>query len=70
MLNSSQLSALIKTQRQLSGLSQSQLASATGLSTSFIRDAETQAGRCTLDKLLAVLEALNIDLTCELEVLS
>lgn len=62
LLSASDFSNRIKAQRLAAQLSQSQLAAIAGVSTSFVRDAETVAGRCTLDKLLAVLNALNIEL--------
>jgi transcriptional regulator with XRE-family HTH domain len=61
-LLASDFSSRIKAQRLAAQLSQSQLAAIAGVSTSFVRDAESVAGRCTLDKLLAVLNALNIEL--------
>jgi HTH-type transcriptional regulator / antitoxin HipB len=62
LLTASDFSSRIKAQRQAAQLSQSQLAAIAGVSTSFVRDAETLVGRCTLDRLLAVLNALNIEL--------
>lgn len=60
--NTTDLSQRIKSERKLAGLNQSQLAGIAGVSTSLVRDAESQAGRCTLDKLIAVMNALNIEL--------
>lgn len=47
-------------ERKRQGLSREQAASVCNVSTSFIRDAETQPGRCTLSKLLQVVNGLGL----------
>jgi DNA-binding transcriptional regulator YiaG len=50
----------IKTHRRAQGLSQADLAALSGVSTSFVRDAETQVGKCTIEKLLKVWTTLGL----------
>ena len=47
-------------ERKRQGLSRSQAASVCNVSTSFIRDAETQPGRCSLAKLSQVINGLGL----------
>lgn len=54
------LSLQIKTHRRSQGLSQADLAALSGVSTSFVRDAETQVGKCTIEKLLKVWATLGL----------
>ena len=54
------LSLQIKTNRRAQGLSQAALAALSGVSTSFVRDAETQVGKCTIEKLLKVWTTLGL----------
>ena len=54
------LSLQIKTHRRAQGLSQAALAALSGVSTSFVRDAETQVGKCTIEKLLKVWTTLGL----------
>jgi DNA-binding transcriptional regulator YiaG len=55
------ISLQIKTHRRAQGLSQAALAALSGVSTSFVRDAETRVGKCTIEKLLKVWTALGLE---------
>jgi DNA-binding transcriptional regulator YiaG len=55
------LSLQIKTHRRSQGLSQADLAALSGVSTSFVRDAETQVGKCTVERLLKVWTTLGLE---------
>lgn len=50
-------------ERQLQGLSREELAAVCNVSTSFIRDAESNPGRCSLVLLLQLTEALGLSAT-------
>ncbi len=52
----------IKAERKRQGLSREQLAGICGVSTSFIRDAESDAAQCTLGRLTQLIEALGMQL--------
>ena len=66
VMNSSVLAAFaaqLLTTRKKQGLTREQLASVCNVSTSFIRDIETQPGRCSLLKLLQVVNGLGLTMT-------
>jgi HTH-type transcriptional regulator/antitoxin HipB len=50
-------------ERQLQGLSRAQLAAVCNVSSSFIRDAESYPGRCSLELLLQLTEGLGLHAT-------
>lgn len=50
----------LKKERKRQGLSREQAASVCNVSTSFIRDAETEPGRCSLAKLSQVINGLGL----------
>lgn len=50
-------------ERQRQDLSREQLAAVCNVSTSFIRDAESNPGRCSLEKLLQLTQGLGLQLT-------
>ncbi|MES2362134.1 MAG: helix-turn-helix transcriptional regulator [Pseudomonadota bacterium] len=50
-------------ERQLQGLSREQLAAVCNVSTSFIRDAESNPGRCSLALMLQLTEGLGLRAT-------
>ena len=50
-------------ERKRQGLSRAQAASVCNVSTSFIRDAETEPGRCSLAKLSQVINGLGLTMT-------
>jgi transcriptional regulator with XRE-family HTH domain len=52
-------------ERQRQGLSREQLAAVCNVSQSFIRDAESNPGRCSLEKLLQLTQGLGLVLTLE-----
>jgi ribosome-binding protein aMBF1 (putative translation factor) len=54
------LAQRLNRERQLQGLSRDQLAAVSNLSASFIRDAESNPGRCSLERLLQLTEALGL----------
>lgn len=56
-----QLASRLKAERRRQGLSRSQAASVCGVSPSFIRDAESDPGRCSLLKLLLLATGLGLD---------
>ncbi len=58
-----ELASRLMTERKRQGLSRSQAASVCNVSTSFIRDAETQPGRCSLVKLSQVINGLGLMVT-------
>lgn len=55
-----ELASRLMIERKRQGLSRSQAASVCNVSTSFIRDAETQPGRCSLSKLSQVINGLGL----------
>ncbi|WP_096696701.1 helix-turn-helix domain-containing protein [Polaromonas sp. AER18D-145] len=50
-------------ERQLQGLSREQLAAVCNVSSSFIRDAESNPGRCSLELMLQLTEGLGLKAT-------
>jgi transcriptional regulator with XRE-family HTH domain len=52
-------------ERQLQGLSREELAAVCNVSTSFIRDAESNPGRCSLALLLQLTEGLGLKATLD-----
>lgn len=58
-----ELARRLAEERKRQGLSRDQAASVCNVSTSFIRDAETEPGRCTLAKLSQVTNGLGLRLT-------
>lgn len=52
-------------ERQLQGLSREQLAAVCNVSSSFIRDAESNPGRCSLELLLQLTEGLGLKATID-----
>lgn len=52
-------------ERKLQGLSREQLAAVCNVSPSFIRDAESHPGRCSLELLLQLTEALGLNATLD-----
>lgn len=56
------LAARIATERKRQGLSRSQAAAVCNVSTSFIRDAESTPERCSMGKLLLLLQGLGLSL--------
>jgi transcriptional regulator with XRE-family HTH domain len=50
----------LQNERQCQDLSREQLASVCNVSTSFIRDAESNPGRCSLEKLLQLTQGLGL----------
>jgi transcriptional regulator with XRE-family HTH domain len=59
----SDLAERLKKERKLQGLSRNQAAAVCNVSPSFIRDAETQPGRCTLERLALRAGGLGLSLT-------
>ena len=57
------LANLLTIERKRQGLSRAQAASVCNVSTSFIRDAETEPGRCSLAKLSQVINGLGLTMT-------
>ena len=53
----------LQRERQRQDLSREQLAAVCNVSTSFIRDAESNPGRCSLEKLLQLTQGLGLQLT-------
>ena len=58
-----ELAQHLQQERQRQGLSREQLAAVCNVSQSFIRDAESQPGRCSLEKLLQLTQGLGLVLT-------
>ena len=58
-----ELASRLMIERKRQGLSRSQAASVCNVSMSFIRDAETQPGRCSLSKLSQVINGLGLKMT-------
>ena len=58
-----ELAQRLQQERQSQGLSREQLAAVCNVSQSFIRDAESHPGRCTLEKLLQLTQGLGLTLT-------
>jgi transcriptional regulator with XRE-family HTH domain len=56
-----ELASRLKAERKRQGLSRVQAASVCGVSPSFIRDAESDPGRCSLLKLLLLVTGLGLD---------
>lgn len=54
------LAQRIRRERQLQGLSREQLAAVCNLSASFIRDAESDPGRCSVERLLQLVQGLGL----------
>lgn len=54
------LALRLKAERQRQGLSREQLAAVCNVSTSFIRDAESDPGRCTVERLLLLTQGLGL----------
>lgn len=54
------LAEQLRRERQAQGLSREQLAAVCNVSTSFIRDAETTPGRCSLEMLLRLTQGLGL----------
>ena len=52
----------LKAERKRQGLSREQLSGICGVSTSFIRDAESDAAQCTLGRLTQLIQALGMQL--------
>ena len=61
-ISPSTIADTIKAERKRQGLSREQLAGICGVSTSFIRDAESDAAQCTLGRLTQLIEALGMQL--------
>ena len=57
------LAQRLQTERQRQDLSREQLAAVCNVSTSFIRDAESNPGRCSLEKLLQLTQGLGLQQT-------
>lgn len=57
------LAQRLQNERQRQGLSREQLAAVCNVSQSFIRDAESNPGRCSLEKLLQLTQGLGLVLT-------
>ena len=57
------LAQRLQDERQRQGLSREQLAAVCNVSTSFIRDAESHPGRCSLERLLQLTQGLGLSLT-------
>lgn len=57
------LAQRLQNERQRQDLSREQLAAVCNVSTSFIRDAESNPGRCSLEKLLQLTQGLGLQLT-------
>ena len=57
------LAQRLQNERQRQDLSREQLAAVCNVSTSFIRDAESNPGRCSLEKLLQLTKGLGLQLT-------
>lgn len=58
-----ELAQRLQQERQRQGLSREQLAAVCNVSQSFIRDAESNPGRCSLEKLLQLTQGLGLVLT-------
>ena len=58
-----ELAQHLQQERRRQGLSREQLAAVCNVSQSFIRDAESQPGRCSLEKLLQLTQGLGLVLT-------
>ena len=58
-----ELAQHLQRERRRQGLSREQLAAVCNVSQSFIRDAESQPGRCSLEKLLQLTQGLGLVLT-------
>jgi HTH-type transcriptional regulator / antitoxin HipB len=58
----SELAHKLTTARKVQGLSREQTASVCNVSISFIRDAETNPGRCSLAKLTQVVNGLGLNM--------
>lgn len=58
-----ELAQRLQQERQRQGLSREQLAAVCNVSQSFIRDAESNPGRCSLEKLLQFTQGLGLVLT-------
>lgn len=58
-----ELAQRLQQERQRQGLSREQLAAVCNVSQSFIRDAESNPGRCSLEKLLQLTQSLGLVLT-------
>lgn len=58
-----ELASRLTAERKSQGLSRAQAASVCNVSTSFIRDAETEPGRCSLVKLSQVINGLGLTMT-------
>lgn len=59
------LAQRLRYERQRQGLTREQLAAVCNVSTSFIRDAESDPGRCTLERLLQLTQGLGLRATME-----
>ena len=59
------LALRLSRERQLQGLSREQLAAVCNVSSSFIRDAESNPGRCSLELLLQLTEGLGLTATLD-----
>lgn len=57
------LAQRLQRERQRQDLSREQLAAVCNVSTSFIRDAESNPGHCSLEKLLQLTQGLGLQLT-------
>jgi HTH-type transcriptional regulator / antitoxin HipB len=60
-----ELAQRLQQERQRQGLSREQLAAVCNVSQSFIRDAESNPGRCSLEKLLLLTQGLGLVLTLQ-----
>lgn len=54
------LAQRLRHERQLQGLSREQLAGVCNLSASFVRDAESAPGRCSVERLLQLVQGLGL----------
>jgi HTH-type transcriptional regulator/antitoxin HipB len=61
--NLPELASLLEVERKRQKLSRAQAAAVCNVSTSFIRDAETQPERCTLGKLVQLVSGLGLTIT-------
>jgi HTH-type transcriptional regulator / antitoxin HipB len=59
------LAQRLRLERQRQGMTREQLAAVCNVSTSFIRDAESDPGRCTLERLLQLTQGLGLKAAME-----
>ncbi|AVP56540.1 helix-turn-helix domain-containing protein [Pulveribacter suum] len=65
LLNLESFAVRLQAERKGQGLSRSQAAAVCNVSTSFIRDAESAPERCSLGKLLLLMQGLGLSLAVE-----